>query len=134
MKTVVTTLLLLLVWGTVTSQIKVDTAFTLTLQMPKSLKQGAHTNLKAKIKNRSAHEFSGRAVLEILDSESGKPIDGWFQNIFPQQYFTIEAGKSAIVYFDIHVPYTVKKPVRCRVIAQVGQKNRVNEAIISIVQ
>ena len=132
MKKVITILFLLLTGMGLSAQTKTDTAFTLTLAMPKSLKQGEHTNLSAKIKNLSRKEFSGLAVLEIIDTKSSKPIDGWFQNIFPQQYFTIEAGKTGIVHFDIHVPYNVANPVKCTVMAKVGSKMQTKETIIAI--
>lgn len=116
------------------AQSKADTAFVLTLQMPKSLKKGEHTTLSAKIQNLSILEYSGFAVLEIIDTSTQKPIDGWFQNIFPQQYFTIEGKKTANIEFDIHVPYNVHKPVRCKVMAKIGQKMDKKETIIEISQ
>lgn len=100
--------------------------------MPKTLKQGEHKNLKTKVKNRSGEEFSGRAILHILDIETGRPIDGWFQNIFPQQYFTIEGRKSGLVHFDIHVPYTVSNSVKFEVVVNVGQSTQIKETIINI--
>lgn len=118
--------------GSALGQSKADAIFSVTLQMPKSVKQGEHRNLSAKIKNISGKEFSGMAVLEIISTENGRPIDGWFQNIFPQQYFTIEGDKSGLVNFDVHVPYNVSTPVKCKVIFNVGQKMISKEAIIKI--
>ena len=44
-------------------------------------------------------------------------VDGWLQNVFPVQYFTVAAGKTEVVPFPIEVPYLFHKTVRWQVIA-----------------
>lgn len=122
----------LLLGSELAAQLKADSSFTLTLLMPKTLKKGQHTDLSVQVKNLTTKEFSGMVVLEIISTETNKPIDGWFQNIFPQQYFTIEGGKMGKVDFDIHVPYNVSYPIRCKLVAQVGKNKLSKEAIIDI--
>ena len=114
------------------AQPKADSSFTLTLLLPKTLKKGQHTDLSVQVKNLTTKEFSGMVVLEIISTETNKPIDGWFQNLFPQQYFTIEGGKTGQVDFDIHVPYNVSYPIRCKIVAQVGKNKLSKETLIEI--
>jgi hypothetical protein len=56
-------------------------------------------------------------VLQLVDAAKGTTVDGWFQNVFPAQYFTIEGGKTAVVPFPIEVPYLFKKAVAWRITA-----------------
>ena len=48
-------------------------------------------------------------------------MDGWFQNVFPSQYFTVEAGKSFPVKFPIQVPFSFNRPLTWRIIAKAGE-------------
>ena len=50
----------------------------------------------AKIVNLTKEEITGTAQLELMDAITNNPVDGYFNNIFPSQYFTVAAGASAV--------------------------------------
>lgn len=72
---------------------------------------GRHVETFIQISHSGREEFSGSLVLDIRDS-SNKPVDGWFRNIFPVQYFTIEPGKDQKILFPMDVPHDFEGPVR----------------------
>ena len=56
---------------------------------PRFLREGDRMEFAAKIVNLSDKEITGSAQLELFDAATNKPVDGWFKNIFPNQYFTV---------------------------------------------
>ena len=84
---------------------------------PRFLREGDQMELTAKITNLSDSEFTGQASLQIIDAVTNTPVDGLFQNVFPDLYFTAGAGKSALVQFPVHIPSSYSNPVTLRVIA-----------------
>jgi uncharacterized protein YfaS (alpha-2-macroglobulin family) len=71
---------------------------------PRFLREGDRMEFSAKIVNLTDKEITGTSQLELLDAGSNKPVDGWFKNVFPNQYFTIPAGQSVAVKFPMEVP------------------------------
>ena len=71
---------------------------------PRFLREGDRMEFSAKIVNLTSKEITGTSQLELLDAGTNKPVDGWFKNVFPNQYFTIPAGQSVAVKFPIEVP------------------------------
>jgi uncharacterized protein YfaS (alpha-2-macroglobulin family) len=53
--------------------------------------------------------------LELLDAATNKPVDGWFKNVFPQQYFTVPAGQSVAVKFPIDIPFNFNSAMTYRI-------------------
>lgn len=82
---------------------------------PRFLREGDDMELSAKIVNLSDKEITGTAQLELLDAATGKPVDGWFKNIFPTQYFTVEAGKSFAVKFPFGAPFNFNSALTYRI-------------------
>ena len=82
---------------------------------PRFIREGDDLELVAKIVNLSDKEISGTAQLEILDAATNKPLDGWFKNVFPNQYFTVEAGKSVAVKFPFGAPYNFNSAMTYRI-------------------
>src|SRR6188472_3060052 len=58
---------------------------------PRFMREGDRMEFSAKIVNLGDSEMTGTAQLELLDAATNKPVDGWFKNIFPTQYFTVAA-------------------------------------------
>ncbi len=87
---------------------------------PRFLKEGDQMEFSTKIANLSNTELTGTITLELLDAATNKSVDGWFQNVFPQQYFTAAAGESSVVKFPIQIPYSFNKPLTWRIIARTG--------------
>ena len=71
---------------------------------PRFFREGDQMEFTAKIVNLEHKELTGIATLELIDAKNNKPVDGWFKNIFPNQYFTVAAGQSTLVKFPIGIP------------------------------
>lgn len=72
--------------------------------MPRFVREGDKIHLSAKISNVTDKDITGTIQLELFDEATGKSVDGWFQNIFPVQYFTAEAGQSTSAVFPLEIP------------------------------
>ena len=73
---------------------------------PRFLREGDRMDFSAKIVNLADSEVTGTVQLELFDAATNKPVDGWFKNIFPLQYFTAAAGQSASVKFPVEIPFS----------------------------
>lgn len=82
---------------------------------PRFIREGDDMELSAKIVNMSDKEITGTAQLELIDAATGKPVDGWFKNVFPHQYFTVEAGKSVAVKFPFGAPFNFNSALNYRI-------------------
>jgi uncharacterized protein YfaS (alpha-2-macroglobulin family) len=71
---------------------------------PRFLREGDRMEFSAKIVNLTDKEITGTSQLELSDAGTNKSVDGWFKNVFPNQYFTIPAGQSVAVKFPMEVP------------------------------
>ncbi|MBS1742930.1 MAG: alpha-2-macroglobulin [Bacteroidetes bacterium] len=71
---------------------------------PRFLRENDRMEFSVKVVNVSDSELTGTTQLELLDATTNKPVDGWFKNIFPVQYFTVAAGQSTVVKFPIDIP------------------------------
>ncbi len=90
---------------------------------PRFLREGDQMEFSAKIVNLTNEEITGTAQLELLDAATNNPVDGYFNNIFPSQYFTVAAGASAVVQFPISVPVNFGSALyyRIKAISKDGQ-------------
>lgn len=95
---------------------------------PRFLREGDRMELSTKIANLTAKELTGTVQLELLDAATMQPVDGWFQNMTANQYFTAEAGKSVSANFSIQIPYQYNSAILYRFIAKAATGNKV-EAI-----
>ena len=72
---------------------------------PRFLREGDHIELSTKVVNLTDKELTGTVHLELLNAATMQPVDGWFQNMTANQYFTVEAGKCIPASFTVQVPY-----------------------------
>ncbi len=88
------------------SEKKVITQKPLMVQpnSPRFMREEDQMEFSAKIVNLSDKEITGTTQLELFDASNNKPVDGWFKNVFPTQYFTVAAGQSIAVKFPIGIP------------------------------
>jgi hypothetical protein len=84
---------------------------------PRFLREGDVMEFTAKISNTSDKELTGTATLELIDATTNISVDGWFNNVFPLQYFTVAANQSSVVKFPIQVPMGFTKPLTYRIVA-----------------
>ncbi len=82
---------------------------------PRFLREGDRMEFSAKIVNLTDKEITGTSQLELLDAANNKTVDGWFKNIFPQQYFTVPAGQSVAVKFPMDVPFNFNSAMTYRI-------------------
>jgi hypothetical protein len=100
--------------------------------IPRFLREGDQMELSVKIANLTNKELTGTIVLELIDATTNRSVDGWFQNVFPQQYFTAEAGKSSIAQFPIQVPFSFNKPLTYRIIARTNELSDGEENTLAV--
>ncbi|MBE7172788.1 MAG: alpha-2-macroglobulin [Williamsia sp.] len=91
--------------------------------VPRFLREGDHIELSTKIVNLTGKELTGTVHLELLNAATLQPVDGWFQNMTANQYFTAEAGKSVPASFTVQVPYQYTSALVYRFTASVKTGN-----------
>jgi len=101
---------------------------------PRFLREGDRMEFSAKIINLTANEITGTSQLELLDAATNKVVDGWFKNVFSQQYFTVPAGQSVAVKFPIDIPFNFNSAIiyRIKAIAKDGSFSDGEEAAIPV--
>jgi hypothetical protein len=112
----------------------IQTQKTLMLQSnaPRFFREGDKLEFSSRIANLSDKELTGQVTLELIDPSTNTSVDGWFQNIFPTQYFTVAAGQNSPVKFPIQIPYTYNKPLIWRVVARAGNYSDGEEQTIPV--
>jgi uncharacterized protein YfaS (alpha-2-macroglobulin family) len=85
---------------------------------PRFLREGDKMEFSAKIVNLEGAELTGTASLELIDASNNNSVDGWFKNVFPNQYFTVPAGKSVAVKFPMEVPFNFNSALTYRIVAK----------------
>lgn len=109
-----------LAFGNNTATITTQKTLMVQANAPRFVREGDNLEFVAKLSNLSDRELTGQVRLELVDATTNVSVDGWFQNMFPTQYFTVGAGQSSAVKFPIQIPFTFNKPLTWRVIAQAG--------------
>lgn len=99
---------------------------------PRFLRQGDRMEFTVKIVNLSGKELTGQAELQLLDAATNRSVDGWFMNVFPNQYFTVAAGQSEVVKFPLEVPYQFTSSLVWRVVARSGNYSDGEEAVLPV--
>ncbi len=84
---------------------------------PRFLREGDKMEFSGKIVNMTEKEITGQAQLLLMDATNNQSVDGWFQNMFPNQYFTVPAGQSVAVKFPIEVPFLFDRALTWRIVA-----------------
>ncbi len=85
---------------------------------PRFLREGDKMELSTKIANLTDKELTGTVQLELINTATNQPVDGWFRNMYPTQYFTAAANQSTAIKFSIDVPYQYNSAVSYRFIAK----------------
>ena len=78
-------------------------------QPARFLREGDHINISTKIVNLSDSELTGQIELQLLDATTNQSVDGWFQNIQANQYFTVGRQSSESVVFNLQVPFPIQQ-------------------------
>lgn len=99
---------------------------------PRFLREGDRFEFTAKISNLTDKEITGISNLQLLNTATMQPVDGWFQNTFPVQHFTVGAKQSTVVKFRTEVPYNFNDALTYRIIAKAGNQTDGEEATLPV--
>ena len=99
---------------------------------PRFLREGDKMEFSAKIVNLTDKELTGQAELQLFDAATNESVGGWFNNMYPNQYFTVAAGQSEAVMFPIQVPYLFDKALVWRIVASAGDVSDGEEAAMPV--
>lgn len=99
---------------------------------PRFMREGDKMEFSAKVVNLGDSEVTGIATLELLDAASNKPVDGWFKNVFPSQYFTVAAGQSQAIKFPMEVPFNFNSAMSYRIVAKAANYSDGEEMAIPV--
>ncbi len=100
--------------------------------IPRFLREGDQMELSVKIANLTNKELTGTIALELIDATTQTSVDGWFQNVFPQQYFTVDAMQSSVAQFPIQIPFSYNKPLTYRIIARTNELSDGEENTLAV--
>jgi uncharacterized protein YfaS (alpha-2-macroglobulin family) len=99
---------------------------------PRFLREGDRFAFTAKIINQTNEEQTGVARLQLLNAATLQPVDGWFQNAFPEQYFTVGPRQSTVVQFRTEVPYNFNEALTYRITATAGKHSDGEERTLPV--
>ncbi|MBS4066590.1 MAG: alpha-2-macroglobulin, partial [Chitinophagaceae bacterium] len=99
---------------------------------PRFLREGDRFEFTAKITNVTDKEITGNSQLQFLNASTMQPVDAWFQNLTPFQYFTVAAGQSTVVKFQTEVPYNFNEAVTYRIVAKANDKSDGEEMTLPV--
>jgi len=119
-------------FGLSTKEIVTQKELMVQPNAPRFLREGDRMEFSSKIVNLSGQEVTGTATLELIDATTNQPVDGWFQNMVPNQYFTIAPGQSEAVRFPIEVPYLFDKALLWRIVAKAGNYSDGEENVLPV--
>lgn len=69
------------------------------------LREGDKSFITAILTNKSSKTVTGQVHLSLINPSTNSPVDGWFQNIFPSQFYSIEAGAETRIQFPIQAAF-----------------------------
>ena len=85
------------------------------------IKAVAPIKLKASVAHNFNIEKTGGLTCTLLNAKTHVPVDGWFINIFPFQYFTTIANTPFETEFSFTVPHEYKGNFEINLVATVDQ-------------
>ncbi|RYD97642.1 MAG: alpha-2-macroglobulin, partial [Sphingobacteriales bacterium] len=121
-----------LAFGTKETELITQKPLMVQPNLPRFLRQGDHFEIVSKVVNLTGKELTGQAQLELFDAATGTPVDGWFQNTFPNQYFTVAANGTESVAFPVEVPYLYNSALTWRITARADDFSDAEEATLPV--
>lgn len=119
-------------FGSSTREIVTQKDLMVQSNAPRFLREGDKMEFSSKVVNLSDKELTGTASLQLFDAATNEPLDGWFQNMVPNQYFTVAAGQSEALKFPIEVPYLFNKALTWRIVAKADNYSDGEENILPV--
>jgi uncharacterized protein YfaS (alpha-2-macroglobulin family) len=109
-----------LAFGLSTKEIVTQKQLMVQPNAPRFIREGDKMEFSSKIVNLTEKEMTGQATLQLIDATTNQPLDSWFRNTAPVQYFTVAPGQSEAVKFSIEIPYQFNKALVWRIVARSG--------------
>ncbi|MDB5230973.1 MAG: alpha-2-macroglobulin [Chitinophagaceae bacterium] len=91
-----------------------------TAALPKFLRNGDNIQIPVTIKTNLAVDVSGQTTLQLTDAVKKTSVDGWFNNVFPVQYFTASSMAPGKLHFLLTVPDSFKTVALIHIISSSG--------------
>jgi uncharacterized protein YfaS (alpha-2-macroglobulin family) len=105
--------------GSVTNSLITQKQVTISANLPRFFRVGDTLTLSAKVNNLSGKDMSGKALLRLYDAFTMQPVDAQMLKTDGTQSFTVQAGQSTAVIWNLVVPATLQA-VTYRLTAQAG--------------
>ncbi|MFM6969935.1 MAG: hypothetical protein ACKOWZ_06025 [Sediminibacterium sp.] len=88
------------------------------------LREGDKTFIVATLSNKSNKPVTGQIHLALINPTNNNPVDGWFQNVFPSQYYSLEAGATQQIQFPIQAAFGYIQMLHYQLEATVLENNK----------
>lgn len=99
--------------------------------VPRFLREGDQITFTAKVVNLSDSTLTGEARLDLLDAFSMKEVNSEFGIETSLRTFTVEAGQSSLLAWDLQVPQGAQA-IATRVIAKAGEFSDGEENVLPV--
>lgn len=105
------------------NSISVDKKSSLKIECvtPAVLSLGQSIKLKVKVSHHFPQEKTGQLTLALINYKTKKSVDGWFENIFPFQYFTTIQNEIFETEFPFTVPFDYIGNFDIEIVARVNE-------------
>ncbi|MFZ9171150.1 MAG: hypothetical protein ACO210_04245 [Sediminibacterium sp.] len=87
-------------------------------------REGDKSFITAKIVNKSNKPVTGQVHLSLINPSNNSPVDGWFQNVFPSQFYSIDAGTETRIQFPIQAAFGYMQLLRYQLEATVLENKK----------
>ena len=88
------------------------------------LREGDKSFITATINNKSNKPVTGQVHLALINPTNNSPVDGWFQNVFPSQFYSIDAGAETRIQFPIQAAFGYMQLLRYQLEATVLENKK----------
>jgi len=88
------------------------------------VREGDKSFITATIVNKTNKPVTGQVHLSLINPTNNSPVDGWFQNVFPSQFYSIEAGADIRIQFPIQAAFGYIQMLRYQLEATVLENKK----------
>ena len=88
------------------------------------LREGDKSFITATIVNKNNKPVTGQVHLSLINPTNNSPVDGWFQNVFPSQYYSIDAGANIRIQFPIQAAFGYMQLLRYQLEATILENKK----------
>jgi hypothetical protein len=88
------------------------------------LREGDKAFITATISNKTNKSVTGQVHLTLVNPTNNNPVDGWFQNVFPSQYYSVDAGSQLRIQFPIQAAFGYIQMLRYQLEATVLENKK----------